>query len=465
MAQKNKHKSKTVSDKITDLIVRPNAEDSAESDDEINELPRVVDFEEDYELPDAKATEFRKRNIKLLSQQSERYRGKLASRKDFISDEESEASINSEDDEYEHSNDSKDALKEAEESASNASSDMDEVSENEQSDFDESEEDYDGEVANTDSEDDNSDEDDSSDEDEEADNTTEMVAEKNIQKEMQKGLCVQNQVRIWEKLLELRIQSQKLLTKANQLPIIEDSTVELTNTRTETTQKLGVLLNSFLTLQSALTNQFSELKSNMQHSLKRPSPFVNNEMPPVKRIATHLQERFKEFQTYRNQVLLKWDDRTKLLAPGAGSKKKSLHDEFNVLQKIDNALMNRSTLIEKSQLLKNNTKTAENNNEDDEDSETPNPNIYDDSEFYHQQLRELIEYKANTSTSMMEVTKQMLELQKLRQKMKKNVDTRASKGRKLRYMVHNKLISFMAPIDDTTWTDESKDELYKSLFV
>lgn len=48
--------------------------------------------------------------------------------------------------------------------------------------------------------------------------------------------------------------------------------------------------------------------------------------------------------------------------------------------------------------------------------------------------------------------------------MKKNVDTKSTKGRKLRYTVMPKLVNFMAPDLYNTWTDEAEVELYRSLF-
>ena len=48
--------------------------------------------------------------------------------------------------------------------------------------------------------------------------------------------------------------------------------------------------------------------------------------------------------------------------------------------------------------------------------------------------------------------------------MKAKVDTRASKGRKIRYTVHNKMVNFMAPVPSYSWTDGAKNELFKSLF-
>jgi protein AATF/BFR2 len=45
----------------------------------------------------------------------------------------------------------------------------------------------------------------------------------------------------------------------------------------------------------------------------------------------------------------------------------------------------------------------------------------------------------------------------------KKVDTRASKGRKIRYTVHEKLQNFAAPEDRSTWTEAARREFFGSL--
>lgn len=59
---------------------------------------------------------------------------------------------------------------------------------------------------------------------------------------------------------------------------------------------------------------------------------------------------------------------------------------------------------------------------------------------------------------------QWIQLQKLSSRMKKKVDTRASKGRKLRFVVHPKLVNFMSPIESEGINEEATKELYSSLF-
>jgi protein AATF/BFR2 len=50
-----------------------------------------------------------------------------------------------------------------------------------------------------------------------------------------------------------------------------------------------------------------------------------------------------------------------------------------------------------------------------------------------------------------------------RQKKKNQVDTKASKGRKLRYHVHEKLLNFMAPQPRGTWHESMIEELFSNL--
>lgn len=48
-------------------------------------------------------------------------------------------------------------------------------------------------------------------------------------------------------------------------------------------------------------------------------------------------------------------------------------------------------------------------------------------------------------------------------RVKKRVDTKASKGRKMRYTVHEKLMNFMAPEDRGTWGERQRVEFLAGL--
>ncbi|KAG8818810.1 rRNA-processing protein bfr2 [Serendipita sp. 401] len=84
--------------------------------------------------------------------------------------------------------------------------------------------------------------------------------------------------------------------------------------------------------------------------------------------------------------------------------------------------------------------------------------LFDDADFYQQLLREVIEGKAVNGYDENELWSRP-------KKIKKQVDTRASKGRKLRYEVHEKIQNFMVPVPTIVdgWHDEKVDELFMSL--
>lgn len=306
---------------------------------------------------------------------------------------------------------------------------------------------------------------------------------------LNKGVCVQNQLQIWEKLLEVRIHTHKMLIKANSLPQppkiehLNEKSAEFSELVGETVNNVSKLASQMRNLQSLLLNQNSETK---EFAVKRkPINLRDASDPDAKRtrLADALEADYSNFKDYQYSVISKWHDRTKVLTPGSIKTQKQ-QGNIDVLRKIEGVLANREELIKKSQLLKGgyelfdkSTATIESKpigasmaNEENEDNENGDSEriysaeVYDDTDFYHTQLRELIEYKTSLSSSANEMAKQFAELQKLRKKMKKTVDTRASKGRKIRYVVHNKLVSFMAPNDAGHWADEQRDELFKSLF-
>lgn len=79
--------------------------------------------------------------------------------------------------------------------------------------------------------------------------------------------------------------------------------------------------------------------------------------------------------------------------------------------------------------------------------------MFDDSDFYSQLLRDLIDnagiMEAGTSSAATDALHT--------RKRKRNVDVRASKGRRLRYDVMEKVQNFMPRIPKTAW-DEAQTE-------
>ncbi len=500
----------SIGDKISELLAPQQLLDPEyNSDDDTVAKARYYDSEEEDHQPTAELSDIRKKNVRMLQDVDAKYSGKISSRNELDMSSEYEESSDSEaeavdfpmkikaldsDDDGEKvqsnsekgdsvgSNSAADEEDEAfadiddeqesngEGSSNNSNAEDDDDDDSDGSSFDENESDFDGGDILPETQTNNDNE--SDEEVEEVEKTDEKRLQ--INKDVEKGVSIQNQLQIWEKLLEMRIHSQKILLKANSLPQLDyfeqlTSHPEFNGAVQKASSNVENLLTKLCTLQKALINQYPEMK---EVSAKRQRTDVSDEPDRVSKIAKKLEHDFADFKDYRNATLSKWYDRTKVLTPGASKNLKQ--PSFDIIRNIEGALSNKSELIKKTQLYKGgyeiigmDTAIKEKMNAEKADGESEPvvcSEIYDDTDFYHSQLRELIEFKTNTSTNPADMTKQFVELQKLRNKIKKVVDTRASKGRKIRYAVHNKMVNFMARNDPSEWSNEAKTELFSSLF-
>lgn len=90
------------------------------------------------------------------------------------------------------------------------------------------------------------------------------------------------------------------------------------------------------------------------------------------------------------------------------------------------------------------------------------PYIFDDHDFYQALLRSVLD-GASQSFIPGSTSSNNPYTSAYPNKKRANVDTKASKGRKLRYYVHEKLQNFMAPIPVHSWEKEQTDELFRGL--
>lgn len=182
----------------------------------------------------------------------------------------------------------------------------------------------------------------------------------------------------------------------------------------------------------------------------------------------------KAFKSFRDSTIQKWNDKTRL-ATAANIKNTPTN---TILQQISYILSDREKLIRRTQFKRSEYDIIGYKKEEEvEQNVEANPvtkdrkendeyicEIFDDSDFYHQLLRELIECKSADISDPVQLSRQWIALQQMRSKMKRKVDTKATKGRKIKYVVHNQLVNYMASEKCTTWSDESTNELYSSLF-
>ncbi|XP_061680062.1 protein AATF isoform X2 [Syngnathoides biaculeatus] len=185
--------------------------------------------------------------------------------------------------------------------------------------------------------------------------------------------------------------------------------------------------------------------------------------------------RFAAFRPYRDATLRKWHDRTRL---GSGKRGGFGAFERDVVVQVEQILTDKERLVRRTQTRRSEYRVlgdAADPSERNLDGPAPSrgdptkdadEDVFDDDDFYHQLLRELIERKTGGADGQVAAGRRWLQIQKLRSKIKKKVDTKASKGRKVRFDAHPKLLNFMAPVvrDDEALAHDARTELYRGLF-
>lgn len=368
------------------------------------------------------------------------------------------------------------------------------------------------ESVDSEDDDDDDEDDDASDESEAGDDVEDEAAvhtfsQDRANEEVEKGKAVTNQLALWDQVLEGRIKIQKALVTANQLPQPQmfpefqrrgeaRFASELKNAR----KALKALQRSLLELHDQLLFQkdetssialgknqgkSEEIKSDDSHDeehLRKAAGLPKRKLEMAE-YPDFMAKRFAAFQPYQNATLQKWHDKTRLTS-GKSSKGFGAFDR-NILTQVEQVLMDRDRLVRRTQTQRSEYRilgkqeapalTCQIFAEGEEAQRQLKANahlkdadedVFDDDDFYHQLLRELIEHKTAAADPNDQVAagRQWLTIQKLRSKIRKKVDTKASKGRKVKFQIHNKLVNFMAPVDHSELSDKGRAELYRGLF-
>lgn len=324
-------------------------------------------------------------------------------------------------------------------------------------------------------------------------------SQEKVDEEVEKGKAVKNQLALWDQLLEGRIKLQKGLVTANQLPQPQtfsefkrrggaELAAELKNSHKalKALQRTLVELHDQLLYQNPETRLVSLGQEEQEEEIMGSGDEGGGGRAPKRKLEMaeypdFMAKRFADFQPYRDATLQKWHDKTRL-ATGRRSKGFGAFDR-NILSQVEQVMLDRERLLRRTQtrrseyriLGKSESPTAPIQQVEQEEQRQLKANahlkdldedIFDDDDFYHQLLRELIERRTSASDPNDQVAmgRQWLAIQKLRSKIKKKVDTKASKGRKTRFHVHAKLVNFMAPVDHCAVSDEARSELYRGLF-
>jgi len=248
------------------------------------------------------------------------------------------------------------------------------------------------------------------------------------------------QAKAWDNLVKIRISLQKSIDLGNELPVKQSHSEEKE-------QCAAYIRKSLTALQGAIEEQLpvpagKGVKRKRTEGLKDQS---------TDKIWQRLSETHDSLRPEWKSVTDKWHARLNFGSEQAKSKLKVLN--YSMWDQIDEIVSSEDKFTEKTYGLYQDSKRLDKAEQPDADEALYDFEVYDDCVFYSTMLKTYI----NSNTEVTNSSEYVLnadELKELRRYKKnpngKNVDRKASKGRKIRYVPHAKLQNFMFPQENST---------------
>jgi protein AATF/BFR2 len=268
----------------------------------------------------------------------------------------------------------------------------------------------------------------------------------------EKGAAVRVQRRAFDSILNLRVRLQKALVAANSFSVVDNSekVTEAYQAAEEAAVKLWNTIDSVrhTFLPESTRSKVGEKRKREDITTETPSEAIWESMQAVEEVV----------HPHRRKVLDKWSERVKKSSAALSTRKLVNSESQTLVAALDEQLLGSERLIKKARTPRScaPAQAAKKMEQD--------PEIYDDADFYQLLLKELVDQRSADTGAPGESVATVRWAALKETKTRKVVDRRASKGRKLRYTVHEKLQNFMAPEDRRTWEDHAIDRLFGTLF-
>ncbi|KAJ3173255.1 hypothetical protein HDU88_004717 [Geranomyces variabilis] len=315
--------------------------------------------------------------------------------------------------------------------------------------------------------------------------------------DVEKGHHVRAQITLWDGLLDSRIRIQRAVNVANRFPkpdlhpAFAASSSDAQAAIDDASQELVALVDDLIDLRTALISQNPAVQPlYAEDSQLAIPPFAGEPTESLKRkrdqddpdalleaIWADVQPLDAQFKPYRDQTIDKWNSKVQV-ATGIPLQKKFKAINQTVVSQINQILSDKPRLIKRSQLRRSDhlplgqaptedaaADSAQADATADAHLANYDEEIFDDGDYYQQLLKELIESRITDADDAVLNGLKWAHFKSLKNKdkKKKRVDTKASKGRKIRFHVHEKLQNYMAPEPRGSWHDSMVDELFGGL--
>jgi protein AATF/BFR2 len=284
-----------------------------------------------------------------------------------------------------------------------------------------------------------------------------------------KGRAVKEQRTVFDALLNTRIKLQKGLTVMNEAVVVigeEDDGLEGEGEGEK--EGNGEAIKAAESAALALWSTLEELRLALTDShakdetkkRKRPSSISLTTSSPS--LWARMEELEAESRAHRRAVLDKWSAKVRGASTSLSNARGKLLGSASGQQTIT-AVLDAHIATEIGERVSKRSRQSDGHHEP----------VYDDTIFYQSLLRDLVEQRMSSSDAMTNGLDTLHQLPSRlpihpvtgmrNDKVKRDIDTRASKGRKMRFNVHEKLQNFMAPEDRGVWGTRARDEFFASL--
>ena len=275
------------------------------------------------------------------------------------------------------------------------------------------------------------------------------------QNESLKSNALHQQNIVYNQLISLRIKLQSLLNTCNTLPTmtqiqsINDQHQPINTLYNNAAEAMNGLMNDMLHTQHKWFDKINELQDN--NALHTPCTTPYDSLNELSTIHKHTEQ-------WCNELIDQWNNRVQSTSLHALQNKQLHVINTSLTKQIQQQYtIEQSRLIEQSHLYTNQQNQLLGRTH----TNTNNINIYDaevynDIDMYQSILHDIIALNNNSTTN----SHNKLHTYKA----KKKVDTRATKGRKIKYVVLPKLVSFMAPVVQNNDSNTIVDSLFNGLF-
>jgi protein AATF/BFR2 len=272
--------------------------------------------------------------------------------------------------------------------------------------------------------------------------------------DVDKGNAVKEQRKAFDSLLGVRMVLQKALVATNSMTVIEDKEGE-ENQPYEAAEVAAVKLWNTL---DSLREELSKAKTGSKPSKKRKRGV---DLSTPSNVMWEMMQRSEvEMIDVRQTTLEKWSAKVRGTTALPLTRKLNPTTTQSITSVLQDQLASSDHLVRRTKIprscapIQRDQKLSE------------DPNIYDDGNFYQLLLKELVDQRRVESLNVPAAAANGNALQWTavkEAKTKKIVDTKASKGRKMRFTVHEKLQNFMAPEDRGSWEPHAIDRFFGTL--